>query len=80
MLLSANLQGRALIARSKPSPNERDHAGTAQRPARTAARSPATDWSWLDAISGPLDPDMIEAALEQHRPALDALFPLSLKQ
>lgn len=23
------------------------------------------DWAWLDAISGPLDADMIEAALEQ---------------
>jgi antitoxin VapB len=37
------------------------------------------DWSWLDAISGPLDPDMIEAAreqpAEQERPGLDKLFP-----
>ena len=37
------------------------------------------DWSWLDAISGPLDPDMIEAAREQppeqKRPDLDKLFP-----
>jgi len=37
------------------------------------------DWSWLDAISGPLDSDMIEAAREQppeqERPELDKLFP-----
>jgi len=37
------------------------------------------DWAWLDAISGPFDADMIEAALEQpvqqDRPDLEKLFP-----
>lgn len=36
------------------------------------------DWSWLDAVSGPLDRDMIEAAREQptqqKRPGLGKLF------
>jgi antitoxin VapB len=37
-----------------------------------------TDWSWLDALSGPLDADFCEAAMEQppaqERPALDEAF------
>jgi hypothetical protein len=37
------------------------------------------DWAWLDAISGSLDADMIEAALDQppqqDRPNLETLFP-----
>jgi len=37
------------------------------------------NWAWPDAISGPLDVDMIEAALEQpprqDRPDLESLFP-----
>ena len=41
---------------------------------------PPKDWVWLDAITGPLDSDMIEAALEQpmqqERPELDKLFRL----
>ena len=36
------------------------------------------DWSWLDTVSGPLDPDMIDAAREQppqqERRGLDKLF------
>ncbi len=36
------------------------------------------DWAWLDAISGPLDADMVEAAREQPAPrkrrGLDKLF------
>lgn len=38
----------------------------------------SSDWSWLDAIVGKLDPDAAEAAAEQmeeqKRPALDKLF------
>lgn len=38
----------------------------------------AEDWAWLDAISGKLDDDFIEAAndrpQQQQRPALDQLF------
>jgi hypothetical protein len=41
--------------------------------------SPSSSWAWLDALSAPLDPDMVEAALEQlaeqDRPDLDKLFP-----
>lgn len=36
------------------------------------------DWSWLDALAGPLDADFVEAASEslpvQERAALDPLF------
>ncbi|HEU4825367.1 MAG TPA: type II toxin-antitoxin system VapB family antitoxin [Dongiaceae bacterium] len=36
------------------------------------------DWTWLDAISGPLDADMVEAARKQPAPqrrrGLDKLF------
>jgi hypothetical protein len=72
----ATFNRRTLIRNKKPNSNELDSAGTAHRP----AAQPATkDWSWLDAISGPLDPDMVEATLgqppEQHRPGLDKLFP-----
>ena len=38
----------------------------------------ADDWSWLDAIAGPLDDDFVRAIDErprpQERPALDGLF------
>jgi antitoxin VapB len=38
----------------------------------------ASDWQWLDAISGKLDEDFAEAAVEsvveQSRPELDELF------
>lgn len=38
----------------------------------------ATDWDWLDRLSGPLDTEFIEAADEkvpdQERPGLDRLF------
>jgi antitoxin VapB len=41
-------------------------------------RPPSDDWSWLDAIAGPLDDDFIRAVEEQvpqrERPALDELF------
>lgn len=37
------------------------------------------DWSWLDALTGPIDADFARAAAErpapQKRPALDKLFP-----
>src|SRR5271154_3430972 len=37
-----------------------------------------TDWAWLDAITGPLDQDFIDAALEQpeaqERPEIDEFF------
>ncbi len=37
-----------------------------------------TDWAWLDALSGPLDADFVEAAMEQppmqERTALDEAF------
>lgn len=40
---------------------------------------PEDDWAWLDAISGKLDDDVIEAINEpvpqQERPELDKLFP-----
>ena len=36
------------------------------------------DWDWLDQLTGPLDDDFVEAALEkpaeQIRPALDDVF------
>jgi antitoxin VapB len=36
------------------------------------------DWSWLDAVCGPVDADFEQAALEypgeQHRPGLEDLF------
>ena len=38
----------------------------------------ADDWSWLDALSGPLDDDFVRAVAErpqpQRRPALDDVF------
>ena len=38
----------------------------------------ASDWAWLDKITGPLDPEFIQAALEQpaaqERPEIDEFF------
>ncbi|MGX5803837.1 antitoxin [Bradyrhizobium sp. Arg314] len=38
----------------------------------------AQDWAWLDQVTGALDDDFVEAALErptgQERPALDDIF------
>lgn len=38
----------------------------------------ASDWAWLDALSGTLDRDFVDAVSEraeqQERPAIDALF------
>jgi antitoxin VapB len=38
----------------------------------------ADDWSWLDALAGPLDDDFVRAVAErprsQERPALDEIF------
>jgi antitoxin VapB len=38
----------------------------------------ADDWSWLDALAGPLDDDFVRAVAEQpqshQRPALDEIF------
>ena len=38
----------------------------------------AQDWAWLDQVTGPIDDDFAEAALErpigQDRPALDDIF------
>jgi antitoxin VapB len=38
----------------------------------------ADDWSWLDALAGPLDEDFVRAVAEQppsqERPALDVIF------
>jgi len=59
-------------------PNERNRDGTQEaggpkardahsdRPCTQETPQPpiSKDWAWLDAISGPLDADMIEAALE----------------
>jgi hypothetical protein len=50
------------------------------RARRTRTLPPSKNWAWLDALSRPLDPDMVKAALEQpteqDRPNLDKLFPM----
>ena len=50
------------------------------RARRTRILVPPKSWAWLDALSGPLDPDMVKAALDQpmdqDRPNLDKLFPM----
>ncbi|MEZ5832758.1 MAG: hypothetical protein R3D05_16410 [Dongiaceae bacterium] len=54
-------------------------AGSYTRAKKTRILPRSESWAWLDALSGPLDPDMVEAALEQptqqDRPDLDKLFP-----
>jgi hypothetical protein len=57
--------------------------GTSDRNLRGAshahAKTSPSSWAWLDALSRPLDSDMVEAAREQpaqqDRPDLDKLFP-----
>jgi len=76
-LCNARNQRRAPIHKKKPGRNERDIPRPIRR--RAGRMMQSTDWAWLDAITGPLDPDMIAAALEQPaqqlRPGLDQLFP-----